>query len=1077
VLPQALDPKSADTDRDGLSDLEEIAGWSSVPHQATGLERWAPMAGGGQIASYLDGVTTTYKSIGASLWEEDDSLCPKSSVDFTPVIDPSTFRTDPWAADSDGDTLPDGREAALDTNPLVADLDGILDEDADGLVAREEPVCSAIDPLLTPQTDADTDNDGLADYLEIRDLGTNPCVADSDADGLSDLEEWDGILDPFHSDECERFGGCFIPVASGLGLGTDPMAYDTDGDGLGDGDELEGWSVTLTGAGDTVGESILVTSDPLDPDSDNDGFVDGIERDGCTGAGAPYAACLDVVPPGLNPNDADTDSDGTSDWDEIFLNDGTDHRVVDKLCTPLRRDPLTPDVVADLQLFELYDVGKGHLWRAYPVQYRAGDLYLEVIPTFGDAQPFADHAAVVNWTIAEPSLGLDKSYTEVLKDCTQDYIDNAYIAAWPQDNHFTTEGDTTHRAVLPVGDSLTLKGTWGWELPNEANPRCSDRFLVTYRAEWHLTGEQFTVSSTGTGQEWRTVTSGEGVTWLTNKGQSGFPPVLEVPDTGMRFVFTQYAGSEVPRVPAGYKYFKDGTCLNPPALPPAPSTSGSSTPGVPPALPGDADGDGYASTAAGGTDCNDQNAGIHPGALEVCDGVDQNCNGAADEGLPFTSYYVDADMDGHGAGLGVSACSQPAGYALVTGDCDDTNAAIRPGVPEVCNGVDDDCDLAVDEGLPLISHWSDGDGDGYGAGAAQQSCSVPTGRATKDGDCNDGADTIHPLAPEYCNTQDDDCDGQVDENAVNATAWYADADGDGFHGGAPTMSCAQPAGMATPLTDCDETNAAINPSATEACDGIDNDCTGAADDGPNSDGDSRMDVCDHCPFDPTPVGAGSTCPAESCEHVKNEGDTTLDGTYWLDPTGTAVQAYCDLNTDGGGWTRVLSYEVTDDSFVTLGAQDATAGLSASAGTSGHVGEAGLADLRTQMGFTEVRLYCTKPDVGRTFHIKTSDTSVIDYLTGATAVLPDAPGSFTTLTPNNSVLASRPADWGGDGGATHIGKWGASPMAATADRLTSHTAYIHREAHWLLNGSDRQECDDFQTDDGTDNNGTWHIFVR
>lgn len=93
-------------------------------------------------------------------------------------------------------------------------------------------------------------------------------------------------------------------------------------------------------------------------------------------------------------------------------------------------------------------------------------------------------------------------------------------------------------------------------------------------------------------------------------------------------------------------------------------------------------------------DCDDTNAAINPGAAEVCDNLDNDCNGQADDGLPTTTYYEDADGDGYGLNESTfTGCSQPAGYAAQDGDCDDSNAAINPGAEEVCgDGIDQDCD-------------------------------------------------------------------------------------------------------------------------------------------------------------------------------------------------------------------------------------------------------------------------------------------------------------------------------------------------------------------------------------------------
>jgi hypothetical protein len=122
----------------------------------------------------------------------------------------------------------------------------------------------------------------------------------------------------------------------------------------------------------------------------------------------------------------------------------------------------------------------------------------------------------------------------------------------------------------------------------------------------------------------------------------------------------------------------------------------------------DADNDGFGDDATGaltciqpantvtiGGDCNDSNNTIYPGATEICDGFDNNCNGTNDEGLIFNTYYLDADNDQFGAGVGLVSCqTNPLpGYVLVNGDCDDANANVYPGATEIlANDIDENCD-------------------------------------------------------------------------------------------------------------------------------------------------------------------------------------------------------------------------------------------------------------------------------------------------------------------------------------------------------------------------------------------------
>lgn len=139
----------------------------------------------------------------------------------------------------------------------------------------------------------------------------------------------------------------------------------------------------------------------------------------------------------------------------------------------------------------------------------------------------------------------------------------------------------------------------------------------------------------------------------------------------------------------------------------------------------DADHDGFAVK----DDCDDHDPNVHRGAVEVCNGKDDDCNGKIDEGF---------DLDGDGwpscAVLGKSA------------DCDDKDPLVKPGAFELCNGKDDNCDGKIDEGF-------DKDNDGFFSCAPK---GVPA-------DCDDDDAKVNPGASEQCNGKDDDCDGKVDE--------------------------------------------------------------------------------------------------------------------------------------------------------------------------------------------------------------------------------------------------------------------------------------------------------------------------
>ncbi len=222
--------------------------------------------------------------------------------------------------------------------------------------------------------------------------------------------------------------------------------------------------------------------------------------------------------------------------------------------------------------------------------------------------------------------------------------------------------------------------------------------------------------------------------------------------------------------------------------------------------PVDEDGDGELTP----TDCDDTNAAINSSASEVCgNGVDENCD-PTDDICPG----LDADGDGFNE----------------TVDCDDSNAAINPGETESCNGVDDNCNTTVDEGLVFLNYYTDADADGYGDAnaTAVNACQAPAGLVLGNTDCNDGNANINPGAAEVCNNNtDDNCNGNGDETA--GSDWYADTDNDGFGNAASSIvSCTAPAGYVLTSNDCDDTAASINPSATEVCgNGVDEDCSGS----------------------------------------------------------------------------------------------------------------------------------------------------------------------------------------------------------------------------------------------------------
>ena len=302
------------------------------------------------------------------------------------------------------------------------------------------------------------------------------------------------------------------------------------------------------------------------------------------------------------------------------------------------------------------------------------------------------------------------------------------------------------------------------------------------------------------------------------------------------------------------------------------------------ALGMDMDGDGVPGTE----DCDDTNPNIFPGNTEICDGLDNDCNGLTDDGFPLTVYYLDADGDGFGAdGTRREYCEPLAGYVEVPGDCDDSDPQVYPDNEEICDGKDNDCDGIVDNNsdavapelicsevrltgltidwqeIPTASSYEvfvdgsfllittasililtdlspataydirvvasydndcmpmastivcttlaepiDADADGY----------------LSDVDCDDNNPDINPDATEICDGVDNNCDGDIDEGLL--ITFYVDNDMDGFgEDGTGITDCNAPLGTAIQAGDCDDTNPNINPAMNEEpYNGTDDDC-------------------------------------------------------------------------------------------------------------------------------------------------------------------------------------------------------------------------------------------------------------
>src|SRR5262249_13474699 len=145
-------------------------------------------------------------------------------------------------------------------------------------------------------------------------------------------------------------------------------------------------------------------------------------------------------------------------------------------------------------------------------------------------------------------------------------------------------------------------------------------------------------------------------------------------------------------------------------------------------------------------------------------GHDEDCDAA-------TFGYRDGDGDGHGD----QACCNG---ATCGDDCNDASGSVHPGLAEVCDGLDNDCNGMIDDGVTSMI-WPDADHDldGDAAAGPRTGGVMGAGTATNGDDCDDTHPTVYVGAPEICDMLDNDCNGMIDDGATPQD-WYVDADGD-----------------------------------------------------------------------------------------------------------------------------------------------------------------------------------------------------------------------------------------------------------------------------------------------------------
>ncbi len=484
------DPKTWDTDKDSLSDCQEV----KHKNREECRDPYRTNFDGGfgtdptKADTDADGIRDEIE-----VWSTTNPLV--ADTDGDGLLDgqeqPNALKTDPLDSDTDDDGLLDGDEVTRNTNPLKPDTDG------DGLTDGEEVTGARNNAWGNNPTDPlskDSDGDSLTDDKEILELGTDPNSKDSDGDGLSD--DWelrdgasdpttkdsddDGLEDPYEIFEWKT--NPWDPDSDKDGLldgeevhryKTDPMKVDSDGDRLSDYDEVTIWHTdpTLLDSDDdrlNDGDEVEVHhTDPAYFDTDRDGLSDGEEGTlyGTDPTIADFDEDLlndgDEVQAGTDPIRADTDEDGYPDGHEFFH--GGD--PLDPMITPpdldndFLTDALDPDADGDGVLDEsllsggLPGLGASIRYRTSITAFEAGDK--EVVFTFAEA---AGASGYQLWRLDESWIPVANATTTTLVDPEgrdgAQYRISAFTTIGAKD-----AGRATDSADIPWFDELP-----GWRL-------------------------------------------------------------------------------------------------------------------------------------------------------------------------------------------------------------------------------------------------------------------------------------------------------------------------------------------------------------------------------------------------------------------------------------------------------------------------------------------------------------------------------------------------------------------------------------------------------------------------------------
>jgi hypothetical protein len=833
--------------------------------------------------------------------DTDPTINPAASEHWYDGVDQDCDEHSDYDADFDdhdadfagGDDCRDGDSTV---NPDAAEVCNRIDDDCDGLVDDDDP---SLDPGETTPAWLDADGDGFGDPA----VPVAICTIVAGTSGNDrDCDDADPAINPFATEICNTIDDDCDGYVDDDDASVDPGTYgtwyaDADGDGFGDPD-----AATLSCDPDAGGVGVGTDCDDADP-TVHPGAIEV-----CDGVDDDCDDLVDLADPSLDPATVplwyvDGDGDGWGDPDrwvrDCFgppgtVGDDTDCDDADPAVNPAATEVCDGydddcDALVDDDDPSL-DLGTRATWHAdgdadgFGHPDLARDACAPAPGEVADGADCNDTNAAVNPAASEVCNGYDDD-CDGLADDGDPSVDPTSFAEWHPDLDLDGFGDASSSVAACDPPAGALADASDCDDGDAAIRPGAPELCNAYDDDCDgLVDDADPDRDAASGSAWYADADGDGfgdpsaTTWSCGPDGGAVADATDCDD----------ASSAVRPDAVEVCNTIDDDCdgLVDDADPSV--DVGAAT------VWADADGDGFGDAAAPlgacapaeGTadnldDCDDGEANTYPGADELCDGADNNCNGGVDEGIVYVTWYADADGDGFGdPASSVGDCAAPSGYVRDRADCDDADAAVSPAGVEVCDGRDDDCDGVVDDGAGP-TWFADADGDGFGDPLVPvAACAEPSGYVADATDCDDTVATIAPGLDEWCNALDDDCDGVVDEDAVDAPEWYPDADGDGWGVEPAEVACEPRGGFVGELGVCDDADPDVGPGAAEfPYDGVDDDCDGAdlVDvDGDGFDGGGGPDCDDSDPA--VYPGAPELAPGvdDDCDGVVDEGTSAGD---------------------------------------------------------------------------------------------------------------------------------------------------------------------------------------------------------